>query len=94
MTWQEELRIVAEGIAAYTDNPIIANEIVSTTYTALLKAVELGRQLEREELTSLEQQLVAECEKLITAIRTDCDNAKVIAGEVEDFIVNNCGEED
>lgn len=52
----------------------------------------------------MEAQLVAECEKLIFAIRqvvsrwetgnlADAVNeARICADEVEDFIVNNCGE--
>lgn len=51
----------------------------------------------------METQLVAECEKLIFAIRqitknwergnlaTAVNEAEICADEVEDFIVNNCG---
>lgn len=52
----------------------------------------------RSDLTPLEQQLVAECEKLITIVRVHGQlpyNYELLsaAGEVEDFIVNNCGDD-
>ena len=54
-----------------------------------------GRPPEDNELTDLEEQLVAEAEKLIAGVRALPDKPHdlvAIADEVEDFITNHCEE--